>query len=261
MTGYAGNKTLLPLVAVDSLYRGHHPILLEVLKNLPAGPRGIVVNHCADDVKAALEGTDASFLDQPVTNGTGGALLAASPFLTSLGEEAVVITMGDVPLIKPSTYRRLVKGLEKHDLVVLAFEPSDKAQYGMLEMENDRVLRIVEWKYWHVFPPALQDALKYCNAGVYAARRAGLVRYLEPLAQRPHQVRKKRGNDWVTIEEYFLTDLVELMNADHLSIGVEKASEEEVSGVDTPESLLRVQAWYAAKGALRQEAGKKNCRP
>ncbi len=254
MTGYEGNKTLLPLVPGDSLYEGCRPILLEVLDNLPPGPKGIVVNHRADDVKAALKGFQVSFLDQPCTNGTGGALLAASPFLSSAREQSVIITMGDVPLIEAPTYRRLIGGLSEHDFMVLAFVPQDKAQYGMLEMDGNRVLRIVEWKYWHNLPPREQARLLYCNAGVYAARRSVLVRYLEPLAKKAHQVRKKRGNEWITVEEYFLTDLVELMRSDNLSIGVEEAPEEEVSGVDAPEALRRVQARYAARAALKSGA-------
>lgn len=246
MLGYDGNKTLLPLAPHASIYSGDRPILLEVLRNLPAGPKGIVVHHCADEVIRALSGMEASFLHQPVTNGTGGALLAAAPFLETVGEEAVIITMGDVPLIRPNTYARLVEGLSLHDLVVLAFIPADKAQYGMLEMREGEVLRIVEWKYWHAYSVEEQARLRFCNAGVYAVRRRVLVEYLGLLAGKAHVVKKRRGDSWVTIEEYFLTDLVELMRAGGLSIGVAEAPEEEVTGVDTPEALQLVQRRFAA---------------
>lgn len=245
MLGYDGNKTLLPLVPRSSIYLGDCPILLEVLKNLPEGPKGIVVHHCAEEVIRAASGFDAAFLHQPVTNGTGGALLAAAPFLETIGEDCVIITMGDVPLIRPETYARLVGALTVHDFVVLAFAPQDRARYGMLEMRESQVLRIVEWKYWHEFPAEEQARLRFCNAGVYAARRPVLAKYLEPLSQKAHTVRKQRGDTWVTIEEYFLTDLVELMRADGLSIGVVEAPEDEVAGVDTPEALRSVQRRFA----------------
>lgn len=246
MTGYEGNKTLLPLVpAPGSLYEGGRPMLLEVLENLPPGPKGIVVNHCAGDVERAAADFHPSFLLQPVTNGTGGALLAARPFLESATQEAVVITMGDVPLIRPDTYRSLIRLLDDNVLAVLGFLPGDRAQYGLLEMEGDRVLRIVEWKYWKDYPPERRAALGHCNAGVYAARRSELLRYLDRFAGQPHHVRKQRGDEWVTIEEYFLTDMVELMGGDGLPTGMAPASEEEVAGVDTPESLRRVQERFA----------------
>ena len=99
MRGYAGNKTLLPLIPGKSLYEGSRPLIREVLDNLPAGPKGIVVNYRAEEVRRATEGLGISFIHQPVTNGTGGALLAARSFLESADADCVIITMGDVPLI------------------------------------------------------------------------------------------------------------------------------------------------------------------
>ena len=245
VVGYSGNKTLLPLVPSQSLYEGEHPLLMEVLQCLPPGPRGIVVSHCAEEVLEATKESGASYLTQPETNGTGGALLAARSFLESVSQDCVLVTMGDVPLIRSQTYRKLVEELDKNVFGVLAFAPRDKAKYGMLEMEEGRVLRIVEWKYWHAFPSERQAALRFCNAGVYAARRAVLLEYISRLARQPHHVQKQRGDEWITIEEYFLTDLIEMMSMDHLPIGVILAPEEEVIGVDTPEALTQAQMHYA----------------
>ncbi len=244
MLGYAGNKTLLPLIAKGSTYEGEHPLLIEVLQNLPAGPVGIVVNHCAEDVERATRGFPVTYIPQPLTNGTGGALLAARGFLEASSQEAVIITMGDVPLIRRVTYERLIAKLQEQPLVILAFEPRDRAQYGMLEMDGERVLRIVEWKYWRTYAPERQAQLRFCNAGVYAARRSLLLPCLDRLAGNPHQVKKQRGDEWVIVEEYFLTDLVELMGGDGLSVGWDLAEEEEVTGVDTPEVLQTVQMRY-----------------
>ena len=161
MTGYAGNKTLLPLVPEATLTSGRHPLLIEVLQNLPEGPKGIVVNHCADEVREATHQLKVEYCRQPVTNGTGGALLAARDFLESIDAGSVVITMGDVPLIRRETYRQLTGRLGTYSMALLAFAPRDRAQYGMLEVEGDRVLRIVEWKYWKDYPPKDQERLKF----------------------------------------------------------------------------------------------------
>lgn len=251
MIGFEGNKTLLPLVSSGSVYEGEHPMLLEVLANLPPGPRGIVVNHREEDVRRVTEGLGVQYLHQPETNGTGGALLAARPFLRSVAEEIVIITMGDVPLIRPATYRRLVMELSGRDFALLVFEPTDRGQYGMIEMDGERVLGIVEWKYWSQYPAARQEMLHYCNAGVYAARRSVMLRYLEKLLGRPHAVRKERGGEWVVINEFFLTDLVEMMSDDGLLSGMVIASEEEVLGVDTPETLARIQSIYTRMAGLQ----------
>ncbi|NTV43787.1 MAG: NTP transferase domain-containing protein [Syntrophobacteraceae bacterium] len=248
MHGFEGNKTLLPLVPGASLYEGERPMLLEVLSNLPPGPKGIVVHHRADDVQSATEGLGVQYIFQPETNGTGGALLAAGPFLESVEDDNVIVTMGDVPLIRRSTYSQLIAQLKDHAFVLLAFEPVDRAQYGMIEMDEGEILRIVEWKYWSLYDASRQKQLRYCNAGVYAARRPVLLHTLELLARNPHAVRKQRGDAWVTIQEYFLTDLVEMMHADGLRTAMVEAPEEEVMGVDTPEMLSTVQRIYRGRG-------------
>lgn len=244
MLGYNGNKTLLPLIPKGSTYEGDHPLLFEVLQNLPRGPVGIVVNHCVADIERATRDFPVTYIPQPTTNGTGGALLAARNFLDMAAQPAVIITMGDVPLIRRTTYARLMEKLAEQPLAVLVFKPEDRAQYGMLEMDGEHVLRIVEWKYWHAYPPDAQARLRFCNAGVYAVRRTVLLEYMDRLARQPHHVRKQRGDEWVTVEEYFLTDLVELMSRDGLPVGWVLADEEEVTGVDTPEALQTVQARY-----------------
>ena len=213
MKGYEGNKTLLPLISEKSIYEGSRPLLIEVLENLPPGPKGIVVHHFAEQVEEAAAGRGAEFIFQSKTNGTGGALLAATSFLQSVTHEKVMITMGDVPLIRSKTYERLVGQLTENDLVVLAFYPPDKAQYGLLELDGEQVKKIVEWKYWHSYPAELQETLRFCNAGVYAAKRSILLEYMAQLARNPHHVQKKWGDRQVTVEEFFLTDLVELMSA------------------------------------------------
>jgi bifunctional UDP-N-acetylglucosamine pyrophosphorylase / glucosamine-1-phosphate N-acetyltransferase len=248
MTGYAGNKTLLPLVPGASPFEGSRPLIAEVIAKLPPGPKGIVVNHCAEDVRKATASCGAEYIHQPETNGTGGALLAASGFLKSSGTDRAVITMGDVPLIRLETYGKLLGMLDEGcDLALLAFIPEDRAQYGRIEMDGSRAVKVTEWKYWCRYPKAAQDKLKYCNAGVYAARKTVLLDYMAMLAENPQEVIKELDGKWVTVREYFLTDLVELMSKGGRSVGVVLAAEEEVSGVDTPESLEAVQKRYLQK--------------
>ena len=90
----------------------------------------------------------------------------------------------------------------------------------MIETDGDRVRGVVEWKYWKDFSPERLSGLRYCNAGVYAARRMTLLRYMDRMAERPHEVRKLCNGDWLTIKEYFLTDLAEMMNCDGLPVAM-----------------------------------------
>lgn len=245
MNAYDGNKTLLPLVPEKGLFDGREPILVHVLRSLPQGEKAVIVHHRAEEVMAATRFFAPTYCRQPELNGTGGALLAVREFLASKTCDRLLITMGDVPFVRPETYANLVGTLDTHHMAALGFQPSDKKQYGVLETDGDRVLRITEWKYWRDYPAEKQAALGVCNAGIYAARREVLVQYLSVLESRPQTVQKERNGKMTAIQEYFLTDIVEYMNADGLSVGCVRVGDEmETMGVDDPQALEKAQAYY-----------------
>jgi bifunctional UDP-N-acetylglucosamine pyrophosphorylase/glucosamine-1-phosphate N-acetyltransferase len=247
MKGFEGNKTLLPLVATDSPFNGRHPILLHIIESLPPGPKAVVVNHKKEEVMEATRSLGLSYCEQPALNGTGGALLAAADFIQNADCDALIITMGDVPLVKTGTYLRLVESLQSQPLTVLGFRPADKRQYGVLDMDGTRVKRIVEWKYWSAFPKENQDRMEICNTGIYAARRKDLIPYLSVLRSKPHIVSKERDGRVVRIEEFFITDLVEFLDRDGKRVGcIVAEDEEEVMGVDDLAALRRAQEKFRA---------------
>lgn len=242
MTGYEGNKTLLPLVPVDSPFEGDTPILLHILTNLPSGPKAVVVNHRKEDVIEATQSFGLSYYEQPLLNGTGGALMAAKEFLGTLNCDRLIMTMGDVPLVRKKTYLKLIEALEGYSLIILGFRPSEKKQYGVLEMDGSRVKRITEWKYWKDYPSEIQNQLRICNSGIYGANTKDLIHYLRILQKRPHTVAKERNGKMIEIQEFFITDLVELMVRDGLNVGsVVVEGENEVMGVDDLTSLTKAQ--------------------
>jgi bifunctional UDP-N-acetylglucosamine pyrophosphorylase/glucosamine-1-phosphate N-acetyltransferase len=242
MKGFEGNKTLLPLVPAGTPFQGDHPILLHIIQSLPPGPKAVVVNHRKEEVVQTTKALGITYCDQPVLNGTGGALLAAGEFIQTVDCDVLIITMGDVPLVKEKTYLRLVASLRSKPLTVLGFRPSDKRQYGVLDMDGDTVKGIVEWKYWSSFPEAAQQRMEICNSGIYAARRKDLLPYLDLLRSRPHVVSKERDGAMIQLEEYFITDLVEFLDHDGKSVGcIVAEDEDEVMGVDDLSALQRAQ--------------------
>lgn len=242
MQGYTGNKTLLPLEPEGSIFEGRRPILLHLLDQLPVGPKAIVVHHCQEAVRSATGHLDAAYCEQPVLNGTGGAILATRPFLDDLPCDGCVITMGDVPFVRRATYTHLVECLRDHDMVVLGFKPADKKQYGLLEIKAGAVKRITEWKYWKDYPASRQAALTICNSGIYAASRAALQHYLPILASRPQVVHKDIDGKMTPIEEFFITDLIEYMVEDERAVGyVVSDDETETMGVDDLAALESAQ--------------------
>jgi len=242
MKGFEGNKTLLPLVPGQSPFDGSHPILLQILDNLPPGPKALVIHHKKEEMIGITRSLDLTYCEQSVLNGTGGALLASRDFIAGQDHDELIITMGDVPFVRASTYLQLVKELKDSHLVVLGFRPADKKEYGVLEMDGDNVRAIIEWKYWSNYSKERQKQLEICNSGIYAARKDDLVRYLRILEKRPHTVLKERERKTVEVEEFFITDLVELMHGDDLKVGYVMAQDEdEVMGVDDLPSLIKAQ--------------------
>lgn len=246
MKGYDGNKTVLPLVPDTSALTGRHPIIVHLIENLPRGPKAVVVNHGKEAVMAATRTSGAVYCEQPVLNGTGGAILATQDFIRSQSAQGVIITMGDVPFVEKATYAMLIDGLAGHDLMILGFSPTDRKQYGVVEIEDNRVVRITEWKYWKDYPTDRKARLTVCNSGIYAARKNTLMAYLPILASRPQIVQKEVEGILTDIEEFFFTDLIEAMVNDGKRVGVHVAGDEfETMGIDDLEALQKAQVIYA----------------
>jgi bifunctional UDP-N-acetylglucosamine pyrophosphorylase / glucosamine-1-phosphate N-acetyltransferase len=249
MKGYDGNKTLLPIVAGKSPFEGSQPILLRIIDTLPEGPKALVVNYKKEEVIKATSSLDVIYCEQPVVNGTGGALLAARKFIEDTEFDRLLITMGDVPLIKSTTFEELLKVLDHSRFAVLGFRPLDKKEYGVLEIKDGRVMKITEWKYWSRYPKDEQDNIDICNSGIYAASRDVLIKYLDVLGKTPHRVTKERNGKMVEVEEFFITDLVEFMNRDGIDVGYSLAEDElEVMGVDDLPSLERAREAFKTGG-------------
>ena len=248
MKGFSGNKTLLPLIPGSNPFEGEYPIIFEIIGNLPGGPKALVIHHRKDEVIKVTRDLGVFYCDQSVLNGTGGALIAAQGFLEQTDQEYFIITMGDIPFVKGTTYRKVITQLGDQDLVVLGFRPLDRAQYGILEIENGKVKRITEWRYWREYPLERQSHFEVCNSGIFAGRRSTLLKYLKKLKQRPHRVEKERDGRMMVVEEYFITDLVELMNNDGVTVGFMVVDEEkEVMGIDTVEDLVLAQGIFAKR--------------
>ena len=212
----------------------------------PQAGRRVIVHHRSEAVKAATRAFAPTYCHQPDLNGTGGALLAVRDFLEAQACERLLITMGDVPFVRPETYMNLVEKLETHHMVALGFKPADKKQYGLLETERDRVQKITEWKYCaglsrgqksvpsaSAMPASMPPAVRRCSS-------------ISRCSNRVLRVSRRSGTGrMTTIHEYFLTDIIEFMNADGLSVGYVLAEDEmETMGVDDPQALEKAQAYY-----------------
>ena len=78
-----------------------------------------------------------------------------------------------------------------------------------------------------------------------------LIKYLSILAKKPHVVNKKINGRIQPIKEYFITDLVEHMVNDGLTVGyVIAPDEQEVMGVDDVKALGTAQKIFRERCQL-----------
>lgn len=135
-----------------------------------AGVDEVVVVVGASESAMAVRnaaGHDVRFAVQPQPLGTGDAVACARE--AAGGAEHILILNGDVPLVLPSTLRRLMAAIEAPDAPDLAL-PTARVpleSYGFLELDGDRVTRIVETKGADELD---RHEERYINAGQYAVR-------------------------------------------------------------------------------------------
>jgi len=186
----------------------------------------VVGNHSpevrAHVVKRLGEGAIA-VQDPPI--GTGHAVRAAEAALAGF-EGQVVITYGDVPLLKASDIEPVFASAD--GVTVIGFEARDPGAYGRLVMEGDTLAAITEAKE----ASAEVLALTTCNSGVMAAPSALLFDLLARVTND-----NAKG-------EYYLTDVVALARAQGAPTHAVMASEDAVMGVNAQSELAVAEALF-----------------
>lgn len=187
----------------------------------------VVVGYQAEELKSAL-GEGFEYVYQEKRMGTGDALKRAVSLLRDFKGELVVVP-GDAPFITSSM---LIELIEHHRetrpaaTVLTALLP-DPTYYGRIVRNGYRqIKKIVEIK------DASSEELKIkeINSGIYCFDNQRLLPLL------PHLSRSNKGG------EYYLTDVVELLNKRELRVEAMRVKDPRVVlGVNTPEELKR--AW------------------
>jgi len=169
-------------------------------------------------------GEDAIAVQDPPL-GTGHAVRAAEAVLGDFVGQ-VVITYGDVPLLKASDIEPVFASQD--GVTVIGFEARDPGAYGRLILEGDSLSAITEAKE----ASAEVLAITACNSGVMAAP-VGLL--FELLAE----VRNENAKG-----EYYLTDVVELARKRGAPTRAVFADEDAVMGVNAQAELAQAEALF-----------------
>ncbi len=126
----------------------------------------VVVGHLREQVEGHLNEhyPQVSVVEQPVRNGTGGAVACAMAALDGeIGE--VVVTYGDVPMLTGSTLARMITEHRTNGnaVTVLTAVIPDATGYGRIVRDGGKVARIVE----HKDASPAEREIREINSGIY----------------------------------------------------------------------------------------------
>ena len=199
---------------------------------LDAGAAGLSVvigpGHDAVSAAVSLMAPDARFSTQSERLGTAHAVRQAETAYAG-SEGAVLVLYADTPLVSRATLQAVAARLDAGaDIVVVGFRPADATGYGRLLTEGGRLLAIRE----HKDATEAERAITLCNSGIMGFRCETLRSVIGRIGNA-----NAKG-------EYYLTDAVELADADGSRIEVFEAPEREVIGVDDRRKLAQAEAQF-----------------
>lgn len=174
-----------------------------------------VIGSGADTIRARY--ADLSYAYQAERLGSGHAVMQALPQLQGPGY--TYIAAGDMPLLRGSTIHAMIREAEEQhiDCVLLTAELEDPTGYGRIIRGGDgNVEMIVE----HRDATGEQQRVREVNASCYCVRTQLLMELLPKLGT---------GN---AQGEYYLTDIVRLINEWGGTVGTYTAPWEECLGVN-----------------------------
>ena len=213
------------------------PMIAHVMQSIRAADMRdavLVVGRDADTVTAtaSIEGLSVSSVMQTERKGSGHAVLMAKDAFAQ-GYVDVLVTYGDVPLVKPETFLSArAKLAEGADVVVIGFQAVNPFGYGRLLVENGELVAIREEK------DATDEERKvtWCNSGLMVINGARALEWLEKIDNK-----NAKG-------EYYLTDVVEIARASGGKVVAIDAPEAELAGCNTRAELALLEAsWQQAR--------------
>ncbi len=206
---------------------------------LGSGPERawMVVGHEADRVQAAFARPELAFIVQREQRGTGDAVMAARTELEKDTSPAVIVLVGDAPLLTAETLRQLAvfHAQSGAAAAVLTTRLENPEGYGrIIRSSGGRVRAIVEQKDC---PPA-QRRIREVSSGIICFSRKPLLEHLNSLTDINAQ------------REFLLTDMVQVFNRRRLKVAafpVERSRQ--VLGVNDRAELAKVEKFIRRRKA------------
>lgn len=196
----------------------------------------MVIGHEAAEVRKTFDHPGITFIEQRPQFGTGHALIVSRAELEKCPSPALVVLVGDIPLLRARTLLALVEAHAKARAAatILTTVVEDPSGYGRVIRAGKRVRAIVEEK---VATPAQRKA-REISSGIICFSRADLLEHLGELSAENAQ------------KEYLLTDLIRIFNQHKKTVAAfAVADSQEVLGVNDRAELARIEKIIRASKA------------
>ncbi len=158
---------------------------------------------------------------QKIPKGTGDAVKKACNLLKKF-TGVIIICFGDTPFLTPKTFKRLIKAFDNETkLVITGFKKFEKNNYGkiILSAKNEPI-EIIEQKDAEV----KNIRSEFCNGGVMAIH-SSVIDELNKIQES------------LITKEFYLTDLVKILNKEKIKMSFIEIKEEEIIGINNQVDL------------------------
>ncbi len=165
----------------------------------------MVVGHEGELVRKAFARPGLTFVFQREQRGTGDAVMAARAEIEKDLSPAVIVLVGDAPLLTPETLRQLAEFQARSQAaaVILTMRLDDPDGYGrIIRSAGNRVRTIIEQKDC----TPTQRRIREVSSGIICFARKSLLEHLNALTD----VNAQR--------EFLLTDMVSIFNRRRLKV-------------------------------------------
>lgn len=209
--------------------------IIDTVSQIDGANIHLVVGHGGDQVRAATVCQPISYADQTEQLGTGHAVKQALVGISH--SDAILVLMGDAPLITQESCEQLLGGLDDAAVALLSVHAPDPTGYGRIIRETDgRCVAITE----HKDATDIEREITEINTGVIAIRGDVAHQYIDEI-----------GNENVT-GEFYLTDIVEIANKHGERVeAVLCDSPDELSGINGRLQQAMCERMFQEREAIR----------
>ena len=209
-------KSQKPKVVHEVLYKPMINHVVDELKALGVDETIVVVGHGAEQVEALVD--DVTFVYQKEQLGTGHAVMQAEDVLKDKDGLTIVLN-GDAPLITKETLKEMIDFhiSQRNQGTVMSCDCDVSMHFGRIIKDGSQVTGIVEYKD---LEPS-QVNITEMNVGEYCFDNKALWKALKEVTNDNAQ------------NEYYITDLIGIMNQQDLKVDAYKIRDyDEVGGIN-----------------------------